>query len=116
MGPLCSPGLGHNGVMWVFVAGVLGTAGAVAAVLLGHRTLAQSTRSSAVVADAMSGLVDVFEPARARATRDLEAFERAGPVTPVPEDVGDAAVRIVHHPDGSPRAVRVRSRFLTPPE
>jgi hypothetical protein len=56
--------------------------------------------------DAFGNFIDVFDPGQARAQRDLKHEEHKGPVTPSPDD--DDPVRLVHGPDGRPRAVRIK--------
>ena len=57
--------------------------------------------------DAFGGLIDVFHPAHAEARDELRQLEHKGPVTPTPE-AGDDPLRLEFHPDGTPRAVRIR--------
>jgi hypothetical protein len=59
------------------------------------------------IGDAFGNFIDVFDPAQAKAQRDLEAEEHKGPVAPTPDDEDDP-VRLVSGPDGTPRAVRIR--------
>ncbi len=60
------------------------------------------------IGDAFGNLIDVFEPAQARAARDLKAEEHKGPVTPSPDDDDERPVRLVLGPDGKPNAVRIK--------
>ena len=60
------------------------------------------------IGDAFGNLTDVFEPGQARAARELKHHLNTGPVTPVPDDDDDDPVRLITHPDGTPRTVRVR--------
>jgi hypothetical protein len=57
--------------------------------------------------DVFGGLIDVLEPGHGRAREALKEIENAGPVTPTPED-DDAPIRLLTHPDGTPRAIRIR--------
>jgi hypothetical protein len=57
--------------------------------------------------DAFGGLIDVFHPAHAAARDELRQLEHKGSVTPTP-DAGDDPLRLEFHPDGTPRAVRIR--------
>jgi hypothetical protein len=59
------------------------------------------------VGDVFGGLIDVLEPGHGRARDALKEIENAGPVTPTPED-DDDPIRLLTHPDGTPRAIRVR--------
>jgi hypothetical protein len=61
------------------------------------------------IGDALGNLIDVFDPAQARAQRDLKHEEHRGPVTPSPDE-NDDPLRLVTGPDGRPRAVRIRRR------
>jgi hypothetical protein len=74
----------------------------------GHRALRSADGSHAGVADAFGNFIDVFDPARARADRDLKQHFNAGPVTRTPDDDDDDRLRLIRNPDGSPRAVRIR--------
>jgi hypothetical protein len=57
--------------------------------------------------DAFGGLIEVFHPGHAEARAELRRREHQGPVTPTP-DAGDDPMRLEFHPDGTPRAVRIR--------
>lgn len=76
----------------------------------GHRALVRADGSGSGTADALGNFIDVFEPARARAARDLREHEHAGPVTPVPDpdDQDERPVRLQLGPDGRPRTARIR--------
>ena len=94
--------------LWFIVPGLtfLGLA-----IWAGHRALMSADGSGAGIADAFGNFIDVFEPARARAARDLKDHENVGPVIPSPDDDDDdALLRIIRNPDGSPRSVRIRRR------
>src|SRR5690349_5002665 len=56
--------------------------------------------------DVLGGLIDVLEPGHGRAREALKEIEHAGPVTPTPED-DDDPIRLLTHPDGTPRAIRI---------
>jgi hypothetical protein len=58
--------------------------------------------------DVFGGLIDVLEPGHGRARDALKEIENAGPVTPTPEDDEDDPIRLLTHPDGTPRAIRIR--------
>ena len=58
------------------------------------------------VGDVFGGLIDVLEPSHGRARDALKEIENAGPVTPTPDD--DDPIRLLTHPDGTPRAIRIR--------
>jgi hypothetical protein len=57
--------------------------------------------------DVLGGLIDVLEPGHGRAREALKEIENAGPVTPTPEN-DDDPVRLLTHPDGTLRAIRIR--------
>jgi hypothetical protein len=59
------------------------------------------------MSDAFGGLIDVFHPAQAEAREELRRLEHKGPITPTPE-AEDDPLRLEFHPDGTPRAVRIR--------
>ena len=66
---------------------VFGAAGALLLVLVvwaGHRMLRNPTGTGAGVADGMGVFVDVFDPARARADRDLKSKDNETQVVPSP--------------------------------
>ena len=92
--------------LWFIVPGLLFLGLAIWA---GHRTLLSADGSGAGLADALGNFIDVFEPAQARASRDLKDHENVGPVTPSPDDDDDdSLLKIIRNPDGSPRSVRIR--------
>lgn len=66
------------------------------------------TAGSGGAADALGNFIDVFDPARSRADRDLQEHHNAGPVTKTPDDEDDDPVKLVPGPDGRPRRVTVR--------
>jgi hypothetical protein len=55
-------------------------------VLAGHRTLRRDRSASSRVADGLGNFIDVFDPARARADRDLMSHDHQGVVTPDPDE------------------------------
>lgn len=73
-----------------------------------NKALRSSRRGvSSGIGDGLGNFIDVFDPGQARAQRDLKHEEHKGPVTPSPDDEDDP-VRLVHGPDGRPRAVRIK--------
>jgi hypothetical protein len=58
--------------------------------------------------DAFGNLIDVFDPAQARASRDLKEQQNVGPVSKTPERDPDDPIQITLGPDGEPRSVRIR--------
>jgi hypothetical protein len=76
----------------------------------GHRALMSADGSNAGMADALGNMIDVFNPAQARADRDLKQHFNAGTVTRSPDDDDDDPIRLIRNPDGSPRVARVRRK------
>lgn len=60
------------------------------------------------IGDALGNAIDVFDPGQARADRELKRHHDAGPVSPVPDEEDEDPIRLLTHPDGTPRAVRLR--------
>lgn len=58
--------------------------------------------------DMFGNLIEVFNPGHARARDALKEIEHSGPVTPTPDDEDKDPIRLLTHPDGTPRAIRVR--------
>jgi hypothetical protein len=65
-------------------------------------------RGLGAIHDAFGNTIDVFDPGRSRADRELRRHQDAGPVSRIPSDEDDKPIVIVTNPDGSPRAARVR--------
>jgi hypothetical protein len=60
----------------------------------GHRMVTERrSGTSTATAGALGNFIDVFDPARARADRDLDSKEHQGEVLPSPDDA-DLPVRI----------------------
>ncbi|GAA4103607.1 hypothetical protein ACFFOS_02890 [Nocardioides kongjuensis] len=75
---------------------VLGGGGLVLLVLVvlaGDRTLRKGGPTGGGIADGMGSFIDVFDPARARADRDLRSHDNQGTVTPEPDE-DDRPVRV----------------------
>ncbi|WP_436699214.1 hypothetical protein [Nocardioides sp. BYT-33-1] len=87
----------------VAVFGGAGLALLVLVVLAGNRTLRRGGPTGTGMADGMGNFIDVFDPARARADRDLRSHDDQGVVTPNPDD-DDRPVRV----DLGKGVVRVR--------
>jgi len=68
----------------VWVVGGLGVLGLV--IWAGNKTLWADRSHTSGMSDALGNFIDVFDPARARADRDLKDWEHAGPVIPSPDD------------------------------
>lgn len=62
-------------------------------VVAGNRVLRSDNPVSSGMADGLGSFIDVFDPARARADRDLKSHDNQGVVTPNPDD-DDRPVRI----------------------
>lgn len=75
------------------VFGGVGLVLLVLVVLAGHRTLRRGGPSGSGIADGLGSFIDVFDPARARADRDLESHDNQGTVTPDPDE-DDRPVRV----------------------
>lgn len=65
-------------------------------------------RVSASIGDGLGNLIDVFDPAGARASRDLKDQRNVGPVTPTPDPDPDDPIAFELGPDGMPVRVRLR--------
>jgi hypothetical protein len=65
----------------------------VLVLVAGHRTLRHGGPTGSGIADGMGSFIDVFDPARARADRDLRSHDNQGTVTPNPDD-DDRPVRV----------------------
>ncbi len=69
---------------------VFGAAGFLVLALVlwaGHRMVTEHrSGTSSATAGALGNFIDVFDPARARADRDLESKEHQGEVLPSPDD------------------------------
>jgi hypothetical protein len=62
-------------------------------VLAGTRMLRHHDGTGSGAADALGNFIDVFDPARARADRDLDSREHQGEIIPSPND-DDRPVRV----------------------
>jgi len=60
----------------------------------GHRMLRDGARGGGAMSDSLGNFIDVFDPAKARADRELEAEKHSGPVVPSPDDDKDLAVQL----------------------
>ena len=65
----------------------------VLVVVAGNRVLRSDNPVSSGMADGLGSFIDVFDPARARADRDLKSHDNQGVVTPNPDD-DDRPVRV----------------------
>lgn len=88
-----STGVGHTDSVTLVVFVLAGVALLALIVLAGTRMLRHHDGTGAGTADALGNFIDVFDPARARADRDLESREHQGEVIPSPGD-DDRPVRI----------------------
>ena len=71
-------------VVWVFGGAAVLLLGPV--IWAGHRMLTAPGAGSGGASDALGNFIDVFDPARARADRDLESHKNMGEVLPSPDD------------------------------
>ena len=72
-------------MLWLVVGIALALATALVLVS-GHRMLTGDAPRSSSLSDGLGGFIDVFDPARARADRDLESHKNRGEVLPSPDD------------------------------
>lgn len=72
-------------MLWLVVGVALALA-TVLVVVVGHRMLTSDAPHSSGMSDGLGTFIDVFDPARARADRDLESHKNMGEVLPSPED------------------------------
>lgn len=63
-------------------------------VLVGTRMLRDGSGTGGAISDGLGNFIDVFDPARARADRDLESQKHRGEVAPSPDDDDDVSIRI----------------------
>jgi hypothetical protein len=81
----------------------------VLAVWLTQRDLRKNGYAAATsLGDGFGNLIDVFDPAQARASRDVREQRNVGPVTPTPDLDRDDPVVIERGPDGMPARARIR--------
>ncbi len=52
----------------------------------GNKTLRSGGAAGSGASDALGNFIDVFDPARSRADRDLKDWENTGPVIPSPDE------------------------------
>jgi hypothetical protein len=76
----------HTGGVTLLVFGVAGVLLLVLVVAAGTRMLRHHDGTGSGASDALGSFIDVFDPARARADRDLESREHQGEVIPSPGD------------------------------
>jgi hypothetical protein len=93
--------------MTIAVLVVAGLLVGVLVVWAGHRMLIRGDAAGSGAADALGNFIDVFDPARARADRDLESQKNMGEVLPSPDDDHPQWTLDLHR-----NVVRIRS---TPP-
>jgi hypothetical protein len=74
-----------GGVLWLVVGIALALVTALVLVA-GHRMLVSDAPRSSSISDGLGTFIDVFDPARARADRDLESHKNMGEVLPSPDD------------------------------
>lgn len=79
------------GALVVVVVGVL-VLGLV--VLAGTKMLREGSGSGSVISDGLGNFIDVFDPARARADRDIESQKHRGEIMPSPDDDDDVALKL----------------------
>lgn len=80
--------------MWFLVLyAAIGLAVLGLTVLIGNHMVRNPGEGASVMGDAFGNFIDVFDPARARADRDLESKEHEGDAAPSPDD-DDRPVRV----------------------
>lgn len=72
-------------MLWVVVGVALVLVTALITVV-GHRMLTSDGPRSSGMSDGLGAFIDVFDPARARADRDLDSHKNMGEVLPSPDD------------------------------
>jgi len=72
-------------MLWLVVGIALALVTALVLVA-GHRMLTHDGPHSSSLSDGLGTFIDVFDPARARADRDLESHKNMGEVLPAPDD------------------------------
>ena len=91
-------------MLWVF--GLVGFLVLLLVVMAwGSRLLRTGSRTSGGTADALGNFIDVFDPARARADRDLMSRRHQGEAAPSPDEDDDRPFWVI---DGPGRQVRIR--------
>ena len=81
---------------------------AVAIGLMQRSFRKEGARATSSIGDGLGNLIDVFDPAGARASRDLKEQRNVGPVTPTPDPDPNDPIRLELGPDGSPARVTLR--------
>ena len=84
----------------------------VLVVMSAHRTLTRSGNATSGMSDALGSFIDVFDPARARAERDLKSKQNQGPIIPSPDDE-DRPIKVID--SGGRRVVEIRRPAPTQP-
>lgn len=72
--------------MTIVVFTIAGLLVLVLVIAAGHRILRSDSGIGGGVADGLGSFIDVFDPARARADRDLKSHNNQGAVIPNPDD------------------------------
>lgn len=63
-------------------------------VLVSHRMLRGGSGRGTAMTDGLGNFIDVFDPARAKADRDLQSQKHQGDVLPSPDDDEEIRVRL----------------------
>jgi len=97
-------------VLWVF--GVAGFAVLLLVVVAwGSRLIRTGRPTSGATADALGNFIDVFDPARARADRDLMSRRHQGEAAPSPDD-DERPFWVIDGPGGRVRVRRPARHHL----
>ena len=98
-------------MLWVF--GIAGFLVLLLVVLAwGNRLLRTGSPSSGGTADALGNFIDVFDPARARADRDLMSRRHQGEPAPSPDDEDEQPFWVIDRPGGQVRIRRPARHHL----
>jgi hypothetical protein len=84
----------HTDQVTIVVLAVAGVLLLGLVVISGTRMLRHHDGRGSGASDALGSFIDVFDPARARADRDLDLREHQGEVIPSPDDGDDRPVTV----------------------
>jgi len=81
-------------MLWIAIGVMVPVAVVALVIWSGHRMLRDGSGGGGAMSDGLGNFIDVFDPGRARADRELEAEKHSGPVIPSPDDDKDLAVQL----------------------
>jgi hypothetical protein len=93
-------------MLWIAIGVIVPVAVLALVIWSGHRMLRDGSGGGGAMSDGLGNFIDVFDPGRARADREIEAEKHSGPVIPSPDDDKDLAVKL----DLNSGTARVRHR------